>query len=219
MGIFAPPVHIAIRQVSRAESAGEPGHVVVGLDEEAAVLAAEAYPAEMERRRLTYPMRMPLDVEELSDRLVAAARGPVNQDSMEEVLSEVPPEGRRWLAAYPELVNRLSAGSGREAFAAAAARLMADVPDGVQSPAAARDGLVRIAARVLHNPAIAAELLLRGTRLVIVPRQGDIRSLAHSPSRWPDGVDVPAGGLAGTAFPPAFLVAEESVGGVPGQFD
>jgi hypothetical protein len=187
---------------------GKRGHAEVRLNEEQAVQAALADPQGMEDTRITYPLRMPADAAGLRTELL---RG--DQPSRLLLLAELPAEHRRWLAADPATIDALAAALPPEDFAALAAKLMVDVPQGVEAPLAARYELEQIATRMLVNVEIATELLLRGTRLVVIPRDGDVRSLGHSPIRWMRAT-LPERDFTHPAHPPVAMLAEENLVGV-----
>ncbi|EFL38974.1 conserved hypothetical protein, partial [Streptomyces griseoflavus Tu4000] len=62
-------------------------------------------------------------------------------------------------------------------FASVAARLMTQVPDGVEQPVSAGDRARAQVARMLQDPAVAARLLKGGSRVLVVPRGEALTSL------------------------------------------
>ncbi|GAA4794637.1 hypothetical protein [Streptomyces ziwulingensis] len=191
---------------SRDEAADGDGQVTVALNE--AVVLAFPDPAGMEAGRRTYPMRTPADAPAL--RAVLANAG---QRERLARIDALPPEQRRWLAADPVTVRALGAALTPEDFTAVAAKLMVDVPAGTESPAAARYELEQIAGRMLVHPGIATEMLLRGTRMVVIPRHGSSDRLGFSAQRWA-GQRMQPRDFAHSAHPPVAMIAEENITGV-----
>ncbi|MGI5404617.1 hypothetical protein ACQEVG_35200 [Streptomyces sp. CA-135486] len=82
------------------------------------------------------------------------------------------------LAVDPTLVDALRTALPPSEFAAAAAQLMMRMSPGVDQPVSARHEMQAQMARMLRDPQVAAELLNRGARVVIVPKSEAMTSLA-----------------------------------------
>jgi hypothetical protein len=92
-------------------------------------------------------------------------------------LASLPPAHRERLAADPALVDALRDGLDPAEFATVAAHLMTQVPDGVEQPVSAGDRARTQIARMLRDPDVAARLLKRGSRVVVVPKGEALTSL------------------------------------------
>ncbi|MEU5095711.1 lonely Cys domain-containing protein [Streptomyces sp. NPDC020996] len=108
--------------------------------------------------------------------LAARLPGLATADS-DTALALLPPADRERLAADPVLVDALRAGLPAAEFASVAARLMTQVPDGVEQPVTAGDRARAQVARLLQAPDVAARLLKGGSRVVVVPRSEAMTSL------------------------------------------
>ncbi|MEY7979877.1 hypothetical protein AB8O53_26570, partial [Streptomyces pilosus] len=110
-------------------------------------------------------------------RALAARLPGLSTADRDAVLASLPPADRERLAADPALVDALSAGLTPAEFASVAARLMTQVPDGVEQPVSAGDRARTQIARMLQNPAVTARLLKKGSRVLVVPRGEALTSL------------------------------------------
>ncbi|MFC9160656.1 lonely Cys domain-containing protein [Streptomyces fungicidicus] len=120
-------------------------------------------------------------------RALAARLPGLSTADRDAALASLSPADRERLAADPALVDALSAGlipSGSTParltpaeFASVAARLMTQVPDGVEQPVSAGDRARAQVARMLQDPAVAARLLKGGSRVLMVPRGEALTSL------------------------------------------
>ncbi|WP_345586861.1 lonely Cys domain-containing protein, partial [Streptomyces prasinosporus] len=110
-------------------------------------------------------------------RTLAARLPGLSAADRDATLASLPPAHRERLAADPALVDALSTGLTPAEFASVAARLMTQVPDGVEQPVSAGDRARAQVARLLRDPDVAARLLKRGSRVVVVPRSEAMTSL------------------------------------------
>ncbi|MFD4560726.1 protein-glutamine glutaminase family protein [Streptomyces sp. NPDC058469] len=207
--------HIEVNPVPMREQTEGGPMATVSLDERNAVRAALADPAGMDVRRRTYPIHTP------PARLVHDLRtglfGEDQSSSRLEVIAGLSLEHRRWLAVDPVFVGALAATLEASQVARVAAALMVEVPVGTESPLATRYELERLVARMLVTPDIAAEMLLRGTRLIALPRSWNAAALLaeHSPQRW-QNVPAPSGrNFTHRSYPLLGVFAEETINGVP----
>ncbi|MDT0402098.1 lonely Cys domain-containing protein [Streptomyces edwardsiae] len=100
-----------------------------------------------------------------------AARLPgLSTAGRDAALALLPSAHRERLAADPALVDALRDALPPAEFATVAAQLMTQVPDGVEQPVSAGDRARTQVARLLQDPDVAARLLKRGSRVVVVPR-------------------------------------------------
>ncbi|CAL9613726.1 hypothetical protein SUDANB58_05693 [Streptomyces sp. enrichment culture] len=110
-------------------------------------------------------------------RALAARLPGLSAADRDTALASLPPADRERLAADPALVDALRAGRDPAEFASVAARLMTQVPDGVEQPVSAGDRARAQIARLLRDPDVAARLLKSGSRVVVVPRGEAMTSL------------------------------------------
>ncbi|WP_211303350.1 hypothetical protein, partial [Streptomyces milbemycinicus] len=85
---------------------------------------------------------------------------------------------REQLASDPALIDALEARLPAPEFAATAARLLIQVPKGVNQPDSARREVLGRLTPMLGNPKVAATLLRAGARVVVVPKDEAMTSLA-----------------------------------------
>ncbi|MET9369075.1 lonely Cys domain-containing protein [Streptomyces griseoflavus] len=110
-------------------------------------------------------------------RALAARLPGLSAADRDAALAALPPAHRERLAADPVLVDALRAGHDPAEFASVAAHLMTRVPDGVGQPVSAGDRARTQIARMLRDPDVAARLLKRGSRVLVVPRGEAMTSL------------------------------------------
>ncbi|CAL9330645.1 hypothetical protein SUDANB6_00065 [Streptomyces sp. enrichment culture] len=110
-------------------------------------------------------------------RALAARLPGLSAADRDAALASLPPADRERLAADPALVDALRTGRDPAEFASIAARLMTQVPDGVEQPVSAGDRARAQIARLLQDPDVAARLLRSGSRVVVVPRGEAMTSL------------------------------------------
>ncbi|TWP43176.1 hypothetical protein FKR81_42845 [Lentzea tibetensis] len=143
-----------------------------------------------------------------------------------QVLENLPPQARRMLATDPQLVDDLKASLSAPEFAQTAAQLMVHVPREVNEPASARRAAQQQAARMLNDPDTTANLLKSGARVVVVPSNVPMTSLAEfshlqglktNDGRYWDAVRG-SGGLLAAMTEENLLGKTTSVGGAKSNY-
>ncbi|MFI8088595.1 lonely Cys domain-containing protein, partial [Streptomyces sp. NPDC086080] len=110
-------------------------------------------------------------------RALAARLPGLSTADRDATLASLPPADRERLATDPVLVDTLRRERTPAEFAAVAARLMTQVPEGVEQPVSAGDRARTQVARLLRDPDVTARLLKGGSRVVVVPRREAMTSL------------------------------------------
>jgi hypothetical protein len=186
--------------------------MAVWLDEDTARSDPRNAPALMDAARLDYPRRVPPDIGNIFGRLTDTATP--QQDRL-ALLAGLPHEHRRWLAADERLVSRLAATLPAQDFAAVAARLIVDVPEGTAASEAARQGLELAAATMMRSPAIASGLLLGGWRFVAVPAARAVDTMRHARMRLAAGRSADTESGTHFEYPPVVYALEEDLTAPP----
>ncbi|WP_320783487.1 hypothetical protein [Streptomyces sp. CRN 30] len=144
----------------------------------------------------------------------AAARGQLlglaHTDRLAPIAGPAP-EQRRWVAADPVTVDAFQATLDPPESVEVTAVLTVDVPATAEAPLATAYEMAQGAARMLHNPSVTAELLRRGTRLVVIPRIDRDAARDHSPPRW--GTGTLDHGSASDGHPLVVMLNEDLVVG------
>ncbi|MFG3236313.1 hypothetical protein ACGFZG_31815 [Streptomyces antibioticus] len=101
----------------------------------------------------------------------------MNARERADALDMLAPEHRRWLSLHHGLVDTLKSALPPTEFAATAAQLMTDVPDGAAYPTETPRRWRGVFAALLQDPEVAARMLTTGAQLVVLPVTAQLTDL------------------------------------------